>query len=305
MPALRRHDGVEVVAITGSTAGQATAIARTLGIPTGCGSVAELIEQGLDAVSVAMPPDRQAEAVAAILGAGLPVLAEKPLAISVAEAEELVRRAEGLPTAIDFEFAELATFRALRRVIATGDYGDVLDVHVEWLTRPRTPHPEGSWKRDPGRGGGALALLGSHVLYLLEWLFGPIDGLVARGSLGMQKSPLVLTCRVESGATVTVSLDNESRVQRHQWRIVFEDATVTASNTGVDAVRGFRLTSDRGAVLARERKDAHPDGRVALVASLSARFVAAVRAGGSMSPDFAAGLRVQRLLAQLEGAVAL
>ncbi len=119
VPALRRLDGVEVVALAGSNRAGAQEAAAAAGVPLGCGSVDELLEQRLDAVTIAVPPDRQAEVAAAVLAAGVPVLAEKPLAASVGEAEELVELAKPVTNAVDFEFAELLTFRTLREALAT------------------------------------------------------------------------------------------------------------------------------------------------------------------------------------------
>ena len=300
VPALRRLGGVEVVALAGSNRGRAVQAAAAAGIPAGCGSVDELLEQRLDAVTIAVPPDRQARVAAAILAAGVPALAEKPLAASVSEAEVLAELAQAVTNAVDFEFAELRSFRALRDAVTVGTYGGVRSVDVVWLTRPRVGRHRSSWKGDPSRGGGVLALLGSHVLYLLEWLLGPVEA-VAGEAVGTR---LTLKCRA-GDVLVAVTLDNGSAEQRHEWRIALDEETLTASNTGLDATKGFRLLTAAGSVLAEEPDDLHPDGRVAAVAGVAARFVAAVAAGGPVSPSFADGLRVQRLMAEIESSQAV
>jgi len=157
VPALQRIDGVEVVALAGSDRDRARETAATVGVPCGCGSVDELLERELDAVTIAVPPDRQARVAAAVLAAGLPVLAEKPLAASVGDAEELVRLAGPVTNAVDFEFAELRSFEALRAILVGGDHGGVRSVEVSWLRRPRASVPRPSWKDEPDRGGGVVA----------------------------------------------------------------------------------------------------------------------------------------------------
>jgi predicted dehydrogenase len=299
VPALRRLEGVEVVALAGSNRSGAQKAAAAAGIPLGCGSVDELLEQRLDAVTIAVPPDRQAEVAAAVLAAGVPVLAEKPLATSVEDAEGLAKLAT-VTNGIDFELAELRSFRTLREILLEGVYGSVHSVDVCWLRRPRTGRDRPGWKADPARGGGVLAQFGSHVLYLLEWLLGPIEGAAAE-SLGTR---LALTCRI-GGVPVSVTLDNDSDEQRHEWRIDLNDETLTASNHGLDVAHGFRLLAASGAVLAEERADAHPDGRVAAVAALAGRFVAAAAEGAPMRPSFADGLRVQQLMAEIESSQAV
>jgi predicted dehydrogenase len=300
VPALRRLENVEVVALAGSNRSGAQQAAADAGIPVGCGSVAELLEQRLDAVTIAVPPDRQAQAAAAVLAAGVPVLAEKPLAANVREAEELAELANSVTNAVDFEYAELKSFQALRDALVDGAYGGVRSVDVLWLTRPRAGRPRSGWKGEPARGGGVLALLGSHALYLLEWLLGPLEAVAAESA----ETRLTLTGRV-GGVPVSVTLDNGSAEQRHEWRIELDEETLTASNTGLDATKGFRLLTASGSVLAEEPTDSHPDGRVAAVAALAARFVAAAAEGRPVRPDFADGLRVQRLMAEIESSQAV
>jgi predicted dehydrogenase len=294
VPALQRLDGIEVVALAGSNRAGAQAAAAAAGVALGCGSVDELLEQRLDAVTIAVPPDRQAELAAAVLAAGVPVLAEKPLAASVDEAERLAELATSVTTMIDFELAELRSFRTLRETLLAGAYGSVRSVDVLWLRRPRAGRDRVSWKEDPARGGGVLAQFGSHVLYLLDWLLGPIEAIAGEGS----GTRLVLTCRA-GGVPVSVTLDNDADEHRHEWRIELTDDTLMAFNRGPDVAQGFRLVAASGAVLAEEPADSHPDGRVAVVSTLAARFVAAAAEGRQVRPSFADGLRVQRLMAEI------
>jgi len=298
VPALRRLEDVEVVALAGSDRARAVDAAEQALVPAGCGSLPELLALGVDAVTVAVPPARQAVIASALLRAGVPVLVEKPLAANVEQAEELARLGQSVTSAVDFEFAELATFRALHEAVTGGGLGAVRSVEVTWRTRPRSTRAPSSWKLDGARGGGVLGLLGSHVLYLLEWLFGPVEDIV---TTHLSSSRLELTCRA-CGAPAAVVLDNDAGEQRHEWRVELEQETLTASNVGLDAVSGFRLLRQGGEVVEAEARDVHPDGRVAAVSALAARFVDAVGAGSPASPGLEAGLRVQRLMARAEAA---
>lgn len=319
VPALRRIEGVEVVAIAGTAQGSADTVAQRLGIPHGCASVTALLEHGLDAVTVAVPPDRQKDVVAAVLRAGLPVLAEKPLCATVADAQELVELAGSRSTAVNLEFAELSTFGKLRDAIAGGAFGDVREVHARWLTRSRA-HERGdwTWKRESARGGGVLTLLGSHMLYLLEWLVGPVTAISADAPAPLVCPPgvdpervaisgLALHCRAGDGIRVSLTMDNASDQQVHDWRVVFDRATLVAVNTARDTVRGFRLVKELPGgelqPISDEPADAAPDDRIAPVASIAARFAGSVVGGTHCCPDFAAGLRVQELMSATEEAV--
>lgn len=319
VPALRLVEGVDVVAIAGANQHRAVATAERLDIPHGCGSLSELLDVGVDAVTVAVPPDRQADIAGSVLAAGLPLLVEKPIAGSVAAAEELVRVASQLPTSVDFEFAELATFRGLRAAITAGELGEVRELRATWLTRSRAhEHGEWSWKRDRQRGGGVLTLLGSHMLYLVEWLIGPLVSLSV-GTPGRLVAPpgiepervalsaLTVDGRTGTGVSVSIAMDNASDHQSHEWHVAFDEVTLIASNLGLDAVAGFRLIEE-GADGARETLIEEParddvDGRIAPVASLCSRFIRSIEERTAFEPGIREGLRVQRLLADVEEAV--
>jgi len=319
VPALRRIEGVEVVAIAGTAQGSADTVAERLGIPHGCASMTALLEHELDAVTVAVPPDRQKDVVAAVLRAGLPVLAEKPLGATLADAQELVELAGSRSTAVNFEFGELSTFQKLGDAIAGGAFGDVREVHAQWLTRSRA-HERGdwTWKRERARGGGVLTLLGSHMLYLLERLVGPLTEISADAPAPLVCPPgvepeqvafsgLALDCRAGEGIRALLTMNNASDQQVHEWRVVFDRATLVAVNTALDTVRGFRLVKELPGgelqPISGEPADDAPDDRIAPVASIAARFVGSVVEGTRCCPDFAAGLRVQELMSATEEAV--
>ena len=64
---------------------------------------------GHDAVVLVTPPDGHLEQARAVFSAGLPLLAEKPLALDLAEAAEIVRLGEaaGLPLTVGLNFRYL------------------------------------------------------------------------------------------------------------------------------------------------------------------------------------------------------
>ena len=151
-------------------------------------SLDELLGLGLDAVYVATPNHAHLGPVAAAAAAGVPVLCEKPMARTVAEAEalaEAVRRSGTLyATAFDQRFHPAHT--ALRRLIADGALGTVTAVRVRyacWTGPDWSPdeNPHDNWRADPDRaGGGAFIDLAPHGLDLTQTLLGePIADVAA------------------------------------------------------------------------------------------------------------------------------
>jgi predicted dehydrogenase len=310
LPGFRGIPNVEVIGLLGRDPVRAAAVAATTGLPVST-DVTAWLDAPFDAVSLALPPAGLDEIAAAAMDRGLPILCEKPLGSDNASACALAARAAGRPSAVDFEFAELATFAALHEMIRAGAIGPIRHVAVAWLMESRA-HRDGqwSWKTDAARHGGVVTLLGTHVFYLLEWLLGPIDRLSAR-----------LDCRATSrfipadserpaddlahlllehrgGAVSSVVLGNANpAVAVHRWTIIGERGSAVLENAG-NSLTGFTLNvCDRdGRVIHRSAEaTTGEDSRIEPFRRLASRFVAAVRAGTRCRPDFDDGARVAAL----------
>lgn len=318
LPALLGLEAVQVMAIAGTRMDRTLEIARAHGVPHARDSVEALLELPLDAVVLALPPHVNETAVALALQRGAAVFCEKPIAVTSGVAADLAAQAIQ-PTGVDFEFMELQTFQTLERLVREGAFGRIRHVSVSWLTaswayRSRT----WSWKTDSLLGGGVVALLGSHILYLIERLFGTIMSIsaVADRPLAEAFAPdgchaavdtVSLVAVLESGATVSVVLSNAAPDAReHRWTIVGDRRTSQAVNTAGDWASGFALSwcgASPSDVIIREPRVGE-DGRIAPVRSLLGRFMSAVRGGPPMQPDLSAGARVQQLMTAIQTSAA-
>jgi predicted dehydrogenase len=319
VPGLRGIPGVEVVAVAGTGKDRAAETAARLAIAHACGSIEEMLDLPLDAVSLALPPDEGERALALVLDRRLPVLAEKPLGVSATNVRTLGERAVGLTTAVDFEIPETATFTALKGLVAGGDLGRPRRIDVHWRMRSSGRRPNvWSWKLDARRGGGVVALLGSHLLHLVEWAIGPVERVSA--ALGREKTAAMAPPTAEpaeESADIELSGEGFELIARldnawegpagHEWTVTFERGRAMASNAGPDALSGFSLTvvpdGEPARVVARETPAAG-DGRIAPFRALAARFVEAARQGRPTHPDLAAGARVQRLMEAIASSAA-
>lgn len=135
-----------------------------------------------DFMSLCMPHHLRREAVAFAARRGLPIYCEKPLAHSLAAAEELAELAEEVPTAMAFEYRFSPAVTLMKRNL--GLIGDLIDfraffLHDSYLLpRPKT------WRMTAENGGGSLLDLGVHMLDLLAYLLGPLHYL--GGEKGIQ-----------------------------------------------------------------------------------------------------------------------
>jgi predicted dehydrogenase len=135
----------------------------------------ELLASDVDAVYIATPVYLHCEQTLAAIAAGKHVLCEKPLGMSVAEAERMAGAAAQagvkLGTALMMRF--LAQHQAARKLIADGSLGRPVLGRAQlscWY-----PRIQGAWRQDPTLGGGgSLIDMGGHSLDLLEMFFGNI-----------------------------------------------------------------------------------------------------------------------------------
>jgi predicted dehydrogenase len=138
------------------------------------GSIEELLHADVDAVYIATPAHRHRDQVCQAAAARKHVLCEKPLGLTVADAEVMLQAcAEAgvrLGTALMMRFH--AQHRAALQMLREGRLGRPVFARAQ-LSCWYPPMP-GNWRQDPATGGGgALMDLGGHCLDLLEMFFGP------------------------------------------------------------------------------------------------------------------------------------
>ncbi len=310
VPGFRAITGVEVVGLAGRDVGKVRSKATELGIPHGVGSVGELMELDLDAISIALPPAANTAGAWAAVRSRVPVLCEKPLALDPDEARRLALAAGDIVTAVDYQFGELACFRKLRDLVVSGRVGAVRRVEIAWLVESHA-HRTGtwSWKVDRTAGGGVMTLLGTHVMYLLEWLCGPLAfvegqyevcGRYSRAPAGsdIAEDTVHLQFGYESGVTGSAEISNaRPDGLGHRWRVVFEDGEAVLWNPGKDYMHGFRVTLEgrRGVeVLHDDGPDPGGDGRLVPFSRIASRFVDSVRTGRMTRPSFDDAARATR-----------
>jgi predicted dehydrogenase len=124
-------------------------------------------------VSVCLPHYLHFPVTLEAIRAGKHVLVERPLAISVAEAEQMVDAAAtaGVALGVSHNQVFYAAHAEAKRLIDTGEIGRPVFIRLRLGAGPLW----GGWRDSPGlAGGGLLADAGVHRLYLALHLFGPV-----------------------------------------------------------------------------------------------------------------------------------
>ncbi|PYQ50364.1 MAG: gfo/Idh/MocA family oxidoreductase [Acidobacteria bacterium] len=140
-----------------------------------------LISQHVDLISVAMPPSQHLEMANAALEAGKHVVCEKPTALNVAEADQLVAAARKHPNQIaiiDHELRFLPSFIAARQRI--GEIGAIRYAEVRYASPSRGDRSRPwNWWSDAKEGGGVWGAVGSHFVDALRYLGCEIESVQA------------------------------------------------------------------------------------------------------------------------------
>ncbi|MFJ9742756.1 Gfo/Idh/MocA family oxidoreductase [Streptomyces sp. NPDC101166] len=139
----------------------------------------------LDLVVLASPNKTHVPLATAALEAGLPVVVDKPIAGTAAQARELAALAEERSLLLSvFQNRRWDNdFLTLRKLLAEGALGDVH--RFESRFERWRPQPKGGWREsgDPAEIGGLLYDLGSHVVDQALTLFGPAASVYAESDV--------------------------------------------------------------------------------------------------------------------------
>jgi predicted dehydrogenase len=131
----------------------------------------------------------------AALAAGKAVYCEKPLAVSLAQADDMQRaaKAAGVVTRVGYNYQHNPMITLARQMIASGELGEIISFQGEFsedfMGDPASPW---SWRCEAAHAGGALADLGSHLLALARHLLGDIEAVCADAHTVHAQRPVTL-----------------------------------------------------------------------------------------------------------------
>lgn len=213
-------DNAQLVAVYDVNAGVNAAVAKQHSVKAAV-SIDELLDSDIDAVYVATPASLHCEQVLACAEAGKNVLCEKPLGMTVKEAEKMIKGCgdAGVLLGAAFMMRFLSQHQAALKMIEEGRLGKPVYGRAQlscWY-----PPIEGAWRQDPKTGGGgSLIDMGGHCIDLLEMFFGAVKKVscMINNSVHSYKSEdsAVALLFFENGAMATVDTffcipDNSSK----------------------------------------------------------------------------------------------
>jgi predicted dehydrogenase len=143
--------------------------------------------EDIDAVDICTPNDSHAEIAIAAAKAGKMILCEKPLARTVAEAEEMVKAVEaaGVKNTVWYNYRRVPAVTLAKNIVASGKLGKIFHYRAnflqDWTINPELPQGgDGLWRLDvDAAGSGVTGDLLAHCIDTAMWLNGGIKDVSA------------------------------------------------------------------------------------------------------------------------------
>ncbi|MGC9358924.1 MAG: Gfo/Idh/MocA family protein [Anaerolineae bacterium] len=162
--------------------------------------------EDLDSVDICLPTYRHAETSMAALEAGLPVLCEKPMALSLEDCDAMIEASEraGKPLMIAQCLRFWHEYELIRAKADPSGYGRILSMQL-WRGSA-TPTAQ-AWMREAARSGGAILDLHIHDVDYVQHVLGLPKRVYAQGgqSLGAERGYDYVLASYEYGPGVQVS----------------------------------------------------------------------------------------------------
>ena len=297
----------------------------------------------VDLIDICAPGDQHREIALAALAAGKHVLCEKPLANTVAEAEEMTAaaeaaRARGVRSMVGFSYRRTPALALAREWVAQGRLGTIRHIRAaylqDWIVDPDFPLV---WRlRREAAGSGALGDIGAHVVDLAQFLTGqritgvsaltetfvaerPLPDGTGRGPVTVDDASLFLA-RTDGGALATFEATRFATGRRNAMRIELNGSAGSVAfdfersnelhffdNTDDSERAGFKrvqATEPGHPYLSGWWPPGHGLGYDHTFVNQARDLIVAIADGSDPQPSFADGLQIQRVLAAVQASAA-
>ncbi len=288
------HDDGTVVAVHSRSTERARAVADRHQIErSGSDLDVVLSSADIDAVFVGTTNDRHHAQTLAAITAGKHVLCEKPIAMTVAQAREMVAAAaaRGVVLAVNHQQREQATVRRLRQLIGDGGLGPIRAARFAHAGRLREDLR--TWRlTDPSAGAGVELDLTVHDADLVRFLLGrevrEVMAMTVAEDGARANTSAMAILHLDGGALVSLYESFEAPSAEPAIEIHGEQATAICVGHTAQVAAG-RLWLTRAGSSHREAVDVGPP--VSPYAGVVQAFTAAVRGHGRPSASGEDGLR--------------
>ena len=248
--AIRAQTGNEIVAVMSADPARSKAFAQANRIAASYVAVEDLLaDPKVDAVYISTTNELHKAQTLAAAAAGKHVLCEKPLALTLGDAREMVTACgqAGVVMGTNHHLRNAATHRKIRELVQSGTIGTPLFARVfHAVCLP--PHLQGWRLTKPSAGAGVILDITVHDADTLRFILGsePTEAVALSQQSGMAEAGL------EDGVMAALRFDNGVLAQLH------DAFTVKFAGTGLE------VHGSEGSIIGRDIMTQRPTGRVAL-----------------------------------------
>jgi len=320
LPAFSAHSRFEVVAL--ASPHSAKKVAQERKIPHAFQSCEEMLNGNeIDVVSIASPPFTHHDSVLTSLSAGKHVICEKPFAMSVKEAEEMLAASKrsGTTTAVMHEFRWVPQRFALKELGANGHIAPLRELELTQLAPMVSlkSQRKRSWWFERDKGGGIAGALLSHLIDSANWMAAraPVRSTGYLRAANPQRTDAdgPFTSTVDDGAfalidygdglIARVTVDGTTAVSSLTVAAHGENRTAVASGDGLHSMRLFSVDDDETSELeckpSPNARFAVIDAHIPPLMDLLDEFVKEIETKESIVPTFTEAVATQRVLASV------
>jgi UDP-N-acetyl-2-amino-2-deoxyglucuronate dehydrogenase len=249
-----KHIGrASLAAVCDPNRARADALASRFNVPAAYDIDDFLARKDIDAVAVLTPSGMHAEHVIACAKAGKHVVVEKPMALRLQDADDMIRACDkaGVKLFIVKQNRFNVPVVKAREALEAGRFGRLIlgTVRVRWC-RDQGYYDQDAWRGTWAYDGGVLTNQASHHVDMLEWFFGDVVSVHARAVTALARieteDTAVATLKFQNGALGIIEATTAARPTdiEGSLSILGEKGTVEIAGFAVNQIRHWRFTEE-------------------------------------------------------------
>ncbi len=246
-------EGASLVAVCDPIRARADAVAGKFSVPAIYDIDDFLAREDIDAVSVLTPSGLHPQHVIACARAGKHVVVEKPMALRLQDADDMIRACDeaGVKLFIVKQNRFNVPVVKARQALDAGRFGKLIlgTVRVRWC-RDQAYYDQDAWRGTWAYDGGVLSNQASHHVDMLEWFFGDVVSVHARATTALAKieteDTAVATLKFKNGALGIIEATTAARPTdlEGSLSILGERGMVEIAGFAVNQIRHWRFVDE-------------------------------------------------------------
>jgi predicted dehydrogenase len=247
-------EGAGLAAVCDIDPARANAFAARYDVPAYTSLAAMLSRPHVDAVAVLTPSGLHAEHAVAVLEAGAHAIVEKPMALTLADADRMIEAADrtGQRLFVVKQNRFNVPVAKAREALDAGRFGQLVlgTVRVRWC-RDQRYYDQDAWRGTWAMDGGVIANQASHHVDMLTWFMGPVESVHARSLRALvdieAEDTAVATLRFRSGALGIVEATAATRPKdlEGSLSVLGAGGSVEIGGFAVNEIRHWRFVDER------------------------------------------------------------